>query len=146
MNYEKARFRLLHLANLDFDNPDSATLADTLSSFDITNIELLQQQFEDFIQCIDVINDHLRTTSVSTADHIQLIDYQLVYAISVFVSSDSERILRLTMQNEQPVATITELARYLWRVATAWEALLAGDIESISEAVALEEKMRTFYT
>ena len=72
------------------------------------------------------------------ADPSESITRQLAYAVNGLLALCLDVAVSAKM-NEEPRQQLLGLA---WRINTAWDAVLAGDIESIAEHVALEESAR----
>lgn len=62
---------------------------------------------------------------------------RLAYAVAEILSAAAA-----AMNTEADDAARTEISLFAWRVACAWEALLAGDIDDLAEHVRLESAAR----
>jgi hypothetical protein len=96
----------------------------------------LDEALVDFIDALSDLNHELNgeVPSESTAaDPIPTITTWLAYSVAV-----ATRMLRTYGEKQQD----DEVLLAAWRVETAWEAVLAGDIDDIAEHVADEERMR----
>jgi hypothetical protein len=143
MNYEQALQRLCYHANI------TEAEGEGWSSFGRALFEAkprskvpdLREQTTDIIACLEVVNRHLygETPSafVGTSEHY--IDPRLAYAVSAIISDGIEQVLTLAGSPAADLAAVLALAKDVWRVSCAWEAVLAGDIDSLSKHVAEED-------
>jgi hypothetical protein len=143
MDYEQALQRLYYHANI------TEAEAEGWSSFGRTLFEAkprikvpdLREQTTDIIACLEVVNRHLNgeTPSASVGTGEQYIDPRAAYAVSVIISDGIEQLLTLAGSPAADLSAVLVLGKDVWRVSCAWEAVLAGDIDSLSEHVAEEE-------
>ena len=61
------------------------------------------------------------------------IDSRVAYAVSAVVSYGIEHLLALTSNPLPDRSSVRALGVDVWRVSCAWEAVLAGDIDSLPE-------------
>jgi hypothetical protein len=101
----------------------------------------LREQTADLIACLEVVNRQVNVEipSTSVGGKEQCIDRRVAYAVSAVVSSGIEHLLALTANPLPDQSSVRTLGVDVWRVCCAWEAVLAGDIDSVSEHVELEK-------
>lgn len=88
---------------------------------------------DDIIQCLDELNRSVNPSPDEVRSRRQVPD-ALVYALSGIVGLGLEAAL-------SPKADRNVLIT-LWRIQSAWDALLAGDIDDLRQHVFLEEQAR----
>ncbi len=79
------------------------------------------------------IADALQTLSLITLNPVDQL--RVAYAIAEVISSGSRRTLTGVAEDAR-----VEFESFVWRVACAWEAFLAGDIDDLVEHVRLEAR------
>ena len=79
------------------------------------------------------IADALQTLSLITLNPVDQL--RVAYAIAEVISSGSRRTLTDVAEEARG-----EFESFVWRVACAWEAFLAGDIDDLAEHVRLEAR------
>jgi hypothetical protein len=72
-------------------------------------------------------------------DKERRIDRRLAYTVAAVITSGVEHFLLLVGDSATDASAALAMGRDLWRVSCAWEAVLAGDIDSLPEHVELEE-------
>jgi hypothetical protein len=96
----------------------------------------LEEALADFLAALSALNHELNgeVPSDSTADDpVPAVSTSLAYSVAVVI-----RMIREYGEKRQDANAVLGA----WRVETAWEAILAGDIDDIAEHVADEERMR----
>jgi len=143
MDYEQALQRLRYHANI------TEAEGECWSSFGRALFEAKprskvpdpREQTTDIIACLEVVNRHLNEETpsafVGTSEHY--IDPRLAYAVSTIISDGIEQVLALAGSPAANLAAVLALGKDVWRVSCAWEAVLAGDIDSLSKQVAEED-------
>ncbi len=148
MNYEQALRRLSHHANLtDAEEEGWPSLVGILFEAKRAGVVPdLREPADDLISCLDVVNRHVNgeTPSASAgADRERRIDRRLTYAVAAVITSGVEHFLWLVDNPATDTSSaLLAMGKELWRVSCAWEAVLAGDIDSLAEHVELEEFAR----
>ena len=145
VDYEQALRRLSHHANLteaEGEGPSSfvGLLFEARTAGVVPD---LREPTEDLISCLDVVNRHINgeTPSASVgADKERRIDRRLTYAVAAVITSGVEHFLWSLDDPATDTSSALAMGKDLWRVSCAWEAVVAGDIDSLSEHVELEEQ------
>jgi hypothetical protein len=144
MNYEQALLRLSHHANLtEAEGEGWSSFVGLLFEAKIAGVVPdLREPTDDLISCLDVVNRHVNgetpSASVGT-DRERRIDRRLTYAVAAVITSGVEHFLWLVNDSATDTSSALSMGKDLWRVSCAWEAVLAGDIDSLPEHVELEE-------
>jgi hypothetical protein len=101
----------------------------------------LREQTTDLIACLEVVNRHLNgeIPSACVGTGGRYIGSRVAYAVSAIISDGIEHLLTLASSPASSRSSLLALGKDVWRVSCAWEAVLAGDIDSLSEHVAEEE-------
>jgi len=89
-----------------------------------------EQVWNELVQDFETLNVMLNVESLD-----KCLTRQLLYAISGLIT----RCIDYAASHQHNEVSRRQLLGLGWRIATAWDAVLAGDIESISEHVKLEE-------
>ena len=104
-------------------------------------VPALREQTVDLIACLEVVNRHANgdqpSASVNTSE--RYIDSNVAYAVTVIISKGIEYLLALAGEPAPDRSTLPDPGIEVWRVSCAWEAVLAGDIDSLSEHIELEQ-------
>jgi hypothetical protein len=93
---------------------------------------------EDVLRCLGIINAALNTTKSISEDSFR----SAAYALAVLLSSSLEYTRRWREQGRFDESTVGDLDRRAWRIALAWEQVLAGDIQDLKKDLAFEEAAR----
>lgn len=151
MNFETARNKLSNHANLTFDlvnPPDEESLLFVLfnaNKLKIAPTELLSIR-QEIIECLEIINIKWNGAIPSnTSDGDKEIERYLVNALSQIIHSCWE-YFREWQENrlfEQEV--LHQLSFTTWSISCAWNAVLAGDIDSIAQEVEFERMTRQVF-
>jgi hypothetical protein len=143
MDYEQAVQRLYYHANLTEPTGEgqSSFIEALLEARERDAVPNLREQTADIIACLEVVNRHVNgeTPSASVSGKERDIDRRVAYAMSAVVTSGIEHLLALTTNPVADQSSVLALGVDVWRVSCAWEAVLAGDIDSLSEHVELEK-------
>ena len=144
MDYEQALRRLSHHANLtEAEGEGWTSFGGTLYEARTAGVVPdLREPTDDLISCLDVVNRHVNgeTPSASVgADKERRIDRRLTYAVAAVITSGVEHFLWLVDSSATDTSAALAVGKDVWRVYCAWEAVLAGDIDSLPEHVELEE-------
>jgi hypothetical protein len=94
----------------------------------------------DIIDCLDRLNRQVNQEAGAEAQS-RMMDRQIVYAASGIVGACLDKVMELRRIDAQS-AMASDLLGVAWRVQCAWDALVAGDVESLQSHVALEEEAR----
>lgn len=146
MTYEQAYARLLNHAN--FVASSVTNLADEESFlFALSKAEkdrsaaVLTHLYEDILSCLEVVNHHVNgeTPSRTAVGDKYHFDRPLVTAMWYIVHSGWEHHRRWERHRLFDQLARDNLALTLWRISSAWGAVLDGDIDSIAEHVRSEE-------
>jgi hypothetical protein len=144
VDYEQALLRLSHHANLtEAEGEGWSSFVGTLFEAKTAGVvPNLREPTDDLIACLEVVNRHVNgetpSASVGT-DKERRIDGRLTYAVAAAITSGVEHFLLLVGDSATDASAALAMGRDLWRVSCAWEAVLAGDIDSLPEHVELEE-------
>ena len=143
MDYEQALQRLYYHANITEAEGEGwlsfgRTLFDAKARSEVPD---LREQTTDLIACLEVVNRHLNgeTPSASVDTGERYIDSRAAYAVSAVISEGIEHLLALVSSPASNQPLVRALGIDVWRLSCAWEAVLAGDIDSLSEHVELEK-------
>ena len=144
MDYEQALRRLSRHANLtEAEGEGWSSYVGTLYKARTAGVVPdLRDPTDDLISCLDVVNRHIsgETPSASVgADKERRIDRRLTYAVTAAITSGVEQFLSLVDDSATDTSSALAMGKDVWRVSCAWEAVLAGDIDSLPEHVELEE-------
>ena len=94
---------------------------------------------EDVVEVLAMVNHELNGTIPSEAGHLdEGIPRGLAYAVMEILN-----LLRRSREASQSDSQREAVANAEWTIATAWTAVLAGDIDDIKEHVALERAARS---
>lgn len=94
----------------------------------------------DIIDCLDHLNRQVNQGAGPQA-HGTMIDRQVVYAVSGIVWACLDKALELR-RADATSTTASDLLSVAWRVQCAWDALVAGDVESLQSHVISELEAR----
>jgi hypothetical protein len=145
VDHEQALRRLSHHANLteaEGEGPSSfvGILVEARTAGVVPD---LREPTDDLISCLDVVNRHINGETPSAcvgADKERRIDRRLIYAVAAAITSGVEHFLWLVDSSSTDISAALAMGKEVWRVSCAsWEAVLAGDIDSLTEHVELEE-------
>jgi hypothetical protein len=143
VNYEQALRRLSHHANLTEAGGEgwSSFVGLLFEAKTAGVVPNLREPTEDLISCLDVVNRHVngeRPSASVGADKKRRIDRRLTYAVAAVITSGVEYLLWSVEDSATDTSSALAMGKELWRVSCAWEAVLAGDIDSLPEHVELE--------
>jgi hypothetical protein len=144
LSYEQALQRLFHHANLtDADEEGWSSFVGSLFRTKTSAVVPdLREQTDDLISCLDVVNHQVngQTPSASVnGDDNQHIDRRTAYAVAATLTSGVESFLSLVDNAAADRSSALAMGKNLWRISCDWEAVLAGDIDSLPEHLELEE-------
>jgi len=94
----------------------------------------------DIIDCLDHLNRQMNQEAGAEAQ-CRMMDRQMVYAASGIVWACLDKGMELRRTDAQSTIA-SHLLSTAWRVLCAWDALVAGDVESLQSHVASEEEAR----
>ena len=94
----------------------------------------------DIIDCLDRLNRQMNPEAGAEAQ-CRMMDRQIVYAVSGIVWACLDKAMELRRADAQS-AMASDLLSAAWRVQCAWDALVAGDVESLPSHVASEQEAR----
>jgi hypothetical protein len=89
----------------------------------------------DVIACLENLN---RFNNEGEKGTLEILNPHVVYSISGMMVAGTE----LAIRRQQAGEDSSKLLIGTWKIACAWDAVLAGDIDSISEHVILEIRAR----
>jgi hypothetical protein len=143
VDYEQALRRLSHHANLtEAEGEGWSSFVGLLFEAKTAGVvPNLREPTDDLISCLDVVNRHLngeRPSASVGADKERRIDRRLGYAVAAVITSGVEHFLCSVEDSATGTSSALAMGKELWRVSCAWEAVLAGDIDSLPEHVELE--------
>ncbi len=95
----------------------------------------------DIIECLDHLNRQANQEGAGAQAHGRMIDRQVVYAVSGIVWACLDKALELR-RTDATSTTASDLLSVAWRVQCAWDALVAGDVESLQSHVLSELEAR----
>lgn len=95
----------------------------------------------DIIDCLDQLNRQMKQEGAGAHAHGTMIDRQVVYAVSGIVWACLDKALKLR-RTDATSTTASDLLSVAWRVQCAWDALVAGDVESLQSHVVSELEAR----
>jgi hypothetical protein len=144
VDYEQALLRLSHHANLtEAEGEGWSSFVGTLFEAKTAGVvPNLREPTDDLIACLEVVNRHVNgeTPSASVgADKERRIDRRLTYAVTAVITSGVEHFLWSLDDSATDTSSALAMGKDMWRVSCAWEAVFAGDIDSLPEHVELEE-------
>jgi len=123
------------LPTLDGEVPDD-TLAEFIYRIPHGGRALcLKKIVDEIIDCLEILN---RRINQEPGVEFQPIDRQLMYAVSGIVFACLDKAMELRQRDEQS-AVANDLLSAAWCVQSAWDSLLAGDIENLQQQVASEQ-------
>jgi hypothetical protein len=145
MDYEQALRRLAHHANLTEAKGEgwSSFVGLLFEAKTAGVVPNLREPTDDLISCLEVVNRHLNgeTPSASVgSDKERRIDRRLTYAVATVTTSGVEHFLWSVGDSATDTSSALAMGKDLRRVSYAWEAVLAGDIDSLPEHIKLEEQ------
>ena len=139
MDWQTAVRRLQNHANLPRQGAEAESLVFVLSAANRgTDSPNLSAQAEDVLRCLVVVNKALNDSKSIDEDSLRATGY----AIAGILSSSLEYTLRWREKGRFNESVLRDLEHAAWRIACAWEQVLAGDIEDLMEDLALEEAAR----
>jgi hypothetical protein len=150
MTYEEAIARVLNHAKLP---PLRKSDVDEETGFlwlawkaDSTNqIPDVREAYRDLLACLDVINRHLNGAMPSRTNDARKSppDRLFAYAVSSIVSATLQYYVRWSHKKNLDSATLEQFLVMAMGISCAWDAVLAGDIDSIEASVA--DHLRRLY-
>ncbi len=142
MTYEEAIARVLNHAKLP---PLKKTEVDEETGFlwlawkaDSANqIPDAREAYRDLLDCLEVINHKLNGAMPSRTNDArkQSPDRLVAYAVSSIVSATLQYYVRWSHKKGLDPATLEQFLVMAMGMSCAWDAVLAGDIDSIPQAV-----------
>jgi hypothetical protein len=108
----------------------------------------LRRSFDDILSCLEVINHTLNTEhpSEAIAGKADDLPRALVANVSEILSIGWSCHLRWTTSGKFTATFRTELSSMLVQIGTAWDAVLAGDIDDIRQHAQAEFLARDYAT
>jgi hypothetical protein len=147
MTYEQAYTKLLNHGNLIAseagDTADQESFLFALSdAMTEESLPMLTHLSEDLLSCLEVVNQHVNgeTPSEIIGGENQAIDRALVNAMSYIIHRGWEHYRRWERNDAFQQQARDHLALTLWRISSAWGAVLDGDIDSLAEHLRNEER------
>jgi len=137
MKYEEARQRLAGHANLPgTDLPIEGSFVGGLWLFDKNKAELaFEPHSEDIVSCLRAVNTHFNGADPDTrsgpADHSRIAE--VAYPISGIVAGGTQYHLKWTRNKTIGADLLELLGLSLFKIAYAWDQVLAGDVTDILE-------------
>jgi hypothetical protein len=146
MKYEQAYARLLNHGNLTGRDPRSAEDEESFlfalwKAGRDESVPVLGHLYDDLLSCLEVVNRHVNEEAPSEgkAGRRRPLDNQLINAMWYLLHYGWEQYRRWERAGAFDQATRDGIALTLWRISTAWGAVLDGDIDSLAEHVRNEE-------
>jgi|SRR5215210_555629 len=144
LSYEQALQKLSHHANLtEAEEEDWSSFVGILFETKAAGvISDFRVPTDDVISCLDVVNRLLNGETPSASvngDKERRISRRAAYAVAAIITSSVKYCLWLMDNAAADRSSALAMERNLWRISCAWEAVLAGDIDSLSEHLELEE-------
>lgn len=140
MDYEEARRRILYHANLREPGGEGwLSLLYALSEAEGKDaIPNMGQHTNNLVACLEVVNRRWNGTVPSQrADGMgQAVDAPIAHAMAAILADGVEHIAIGLKGFRRSHADLECLSEDLWCVAAAWTAVLAGDVDMLSEHLA----------
>ena len=138
LTYEQALQRLSHHANLvEAEEEGWSSFVGVIYRAKTTGVVSdLREPTDDLISCLDVVNRQINGQTPSapvSGDKDQRIDRRAAYAVACTLTSGMEYHLWLVDNAAADRSSALAMGKNLWRISCAWEAVLAGDIDSLPE-------------
>jgi hypothetical protein len=145
LSYEQALQKLSHHANLiEAEEEDWSSFVGALFEAKRAGVVSdLREPTDDLICCLDTVNRYVngKTPSASVnGDEDQPIDRRAAYAVACTISSGAEYFLWLMHNATADISSTLAMGENLWRISCAWEAVLAGDIDSLPNHLELQRR------
>jgi hypothetical protein len=142
LSYEQALEKLSHHANLTDAEEEgwSSFVGALFRAKRVGVISDIREPTEDLISCLDVVNRQIngQTPSASVnGEKYQRIERRAAYAVACTINSGVEYFLWLVDNAAADGSAALAMGQNLWRISCAWEAVLAGDIDSLPEHLEL---------
>ena len=139
LDWHTALRRLQNHANLPGHGPEEESFVFALFTTDRKAASPSQAALtEDVLRCLAILNSAMNASKSVPADSLQ----SAAYSVAAILSSTLEYARRWRDQGRFDVSVLSDLGMFAWRIAFAWEQVLAGDIEDLTENLALEEAAR----
>lgn len=101
--------------------------------------------WEDVLSCLEAVNKKLngeKPSATALEDKAIHLDRVLVIAVSTILHQCSQEVLFRHEHRTADWRSTANLAKQVWRLSCAWDAVLAGDIDSLADHIALEKWAR----
>ena len=139
MDWQTALRRLQNHANLPGDGAEHESFVFALFAADRESKSPDLAPFgEDVLSCLVVINAALNASKSIAEDGLR----SVAYSLAAILSSSLEYVRRWRDQGRFDESTLRDVELRVWRIAVAWEQVLAGDVEDILDNLAVEERAR----
>lgn len=136
MDYDQALKKLVNHANLPNELSEEESLGYALWQIQRTgqpsNITELS---EDVIECLEVANVCINGSVPSETFRQAEIDSQLAYSVACIITSAITALAICSERGQYDPSFIEELRIVGWKIAVAWECVLAGDIDSLRKEI-----------
>ena len=146
MTYKQVYTKILNHGNLIVSHTDDAkdkesflfVLQQAKTDEIVSTLNLL---YMDILSCLEVVNYHINgeIPSKIAAKEKREIDRQLASAMWYIIHNGWEHYRKWEQSDEFNQQARDFLALTLWRISSAWGAVLDGDIDSLAEHVRNEE-------
>lgn len=147
MNYDDAYQRLKNHANLPNDLPEELSICWTLWKIHSTGSQAdLTSLLDDIMECLECINRYFNgavPSETSDSGKCSVADRWLLYSIQCILQDGFTKALLWRRTNKLDEGFIEHVEEVFFAIGCAWEAVLAGDIDSLSTHVSLERRCLT---
>ena len=151
MDFETARNRLFNHANMTYgltDASDKESLLFLLFNSGRSKVaptELLAMR-PDIIECLEVVNKNWNGPAPSNSTNGEMgIERYLVAALSQIIHNCWVFFREWQESETFEVEILNQLSFTAWSISFAWNAVLAGDVDSIAEELKLESVAREVF-
>lgn len=139
LDWHTALRRLQNHANLPGHGPEQESFVFALFTTERGAASPSQAALtEDVLRCLAVLNSAMNASKSVPANSFR----SAAYSVAAILSSSLEYSRRWRDQGRFDESVLSALDMYAWRIAFAWEQVLAGDIEDLTENLAREEAAR----
>lgn len=143
MDYDQALKRLTNHANLPNELPEEESLGYALWQIERTGQpSKITELCDDVIECLEVINVCINGSVPSETFKPAIdgklaysVDGQLAYSVACIITSAITALAICSERGQYDPSFIEELRIVGWKIAVAWECVLAGDIDSLRKEI-----------
>lgn len=144
MKYEEARQTILYHAGLTAPNEgNEQSLSDALFWTMGTGVlPDIQHAAQALVDSLDEVNRHLNGAATDGMDGPLQPDEEVTYAVASILEKGLEFLAVESRGVRRDPRDVNWFHQSMWRISAAWEAVLAGNIQSISTYVEQEARAR----